>query len=211
MTKNLFTEYYRNNSWYGKESLSGPGSDYEQTKFLIPELQILLKKLKIKTMLDVPCGDFNWMKKINLDSINYHGGDIVDDVIKINNKRYRSRNIKFSTIDIVKDSLPKSDLVVVRDCLVHLNTDEVFKSLKNIKDSKSKYLLTTNFTWKHIENNAEIKTGEWRRINLQEKPYNFKHPEEVIIEGNTQSNDRDKNMSLWLISDIPDFKDNDNG
>ena len=211
MTKDLFTDYYKNNSWNGKESMSGPGSDYEQTKFLIPELELLLKNLKVKTMLDVPCGDFNWMKRVNLDSVSYHGGDIVDEVIKANNKRYASKNIKFSTIDIVNDLIPECDLVMVRDCFVHLTTNEVLKALINIKNSKSKYLLTTNFTWKHIDNNIEIKTGEWRRINFEESPYNLKRPEYIIIEGNIQSNDRDKTMSLWTISDIPDFKVENNG
>jgi hypothetical protein len=84
-------------------------------------------------------------------------------------------------------------------------------ALKNIKSSQSKYLLTTNFTWKHLENNQEIVTGDWRRINLEESPYNFKKPEAIIIEGNTYSSDRDKTMSLWLIKDIPDFKVAKNG
>lgn len=211
MSKELFTNYYKNNSWNGKESLSGPGSDYEQTKFLIPELEILLNSLNISSMLDVPCGDFNWMKKVNLNGIKYHGGDIVEDVIKRNVKKYSSANIKFSVIDIVNDKLPKSDLIMVRDCLVHLNTNDVFKAINNIKDSESKYLLTTNFTWKHIKNNIEIKTGEWRRINFQEDPYNFNTPKEMIVEGNIQSNDRDKTMSLWLIKDIPSFEVEDNG
>lgn len=211
MSKELFTNYYKNNSWNGKESLSGPGSDYEQTKFLIPELEILLNSLNISSMLDVPCGDFNWMKKVNLNGIKYHGGDIVEDVIKRNVKKYSSANIKFSVIDIVNDKLPKSDLIMVRDCLVHLNTNDVFKAINNIKDSESKYLLTTNFTWKHIKNNIEIKTGEWRRINFQEDPYNFNTPKQMIVEGNIQSNDRDKTMSLWLIKDIPSFEVEDNG
>jgi hypothetical protein len=211
MSKDLFTNYFNNNSWNGKESLSGPGSDYEQTKFLIPELNVLLKRLDIKTILDVPCGDFNWMKMVNLNDITYHGGDIVDKVVALNNKKYKSDNISFSSIDIVNDLLPKYDMIMVRDCLVHLNTEEVFKALQNIKKSKSKYLLTTNFTWKHIENNKEIKTGDWRRINLEEHPYNFKRPEEIIIEGNIQSHDRDKTMSLWLIKDIPCWEEYSNG
>lgn len=211
MTKDLFTSYYRNNSWNGEESLSGPGSDYEQTKFLIPELQIMLGKLKIKTMLDAPCGDFNWMRHMNLEGIEYHGGDIVDEVINENNKKYKSKNIKFSALDIVNDKIGRYDLVMVRDCLVHLSTDQVLRALRNIKSSQSKYLLTTNFTWKHIENNQEINTGGWRRLNLEEPPYNFKKPDDMIIEGNIQSNDRDKTMSLWLIDDIPNFRTSKNG
>jgi hypothetical protein len=205
MSKDVFTDLYKNNGWYGKESVSGPGSDYEQTKFLIPELDIMLKYLNIKSMLDVPCGDFNWMKNVDLSKISYHGGDIVEPLIKSNIKKYESKNVKFSVIDLVNDDLPTVDLIMVRDCLVHLPTSDVFKALKNIKNSKSKYFLTTNFLWNHQEVNKEIKVGEWRRINLQKTPYNFEYPHRIIIEGNIQSNDRDKTMSLWYVKDIPDF------
>jgi hypothetical protein len=97
------------------------------------------------------------------------------------------------------------DLIMVRDCLVHLPTEDIFKALNNIKNSGSKYLLTTNFIWNHQEDNQDISVGQWRRINLQKNPYNFKYPERIIVEGNIQSNDRDKTMSLWYIKDIPDF------
>lgn len=211
MSKDIFTDYYKNNTWSGKESVSGPGSDYEQTKFLIPELNIMLKDLKIKSMLDIPCGDFNWMKRVDLENISYHGADIVEPLIAINNKKYKKDNIEFSNLDLVNDKLPKVDLIMVRDCLVHLPTADVFKALQNIKSSGSKYLLTTNFLWNHQEANQEILIGQWRRINLQKDPYNFKYPDKVIIEGNIQSHDRDKTMSLWRIKDIPDFGSEDNG
>jgi len=205
MSKDLFTQYYENNSWNGKESLSGPGSDYEQTKYLIPELQVLLKELDIKTMLDAPCGDFNWMRRVSLDNIIYTGGDIVDKIIKINNKRYGERYISFKNIDIVNDSLPKVDLIMVRDCLVHLPNKDVKKAINNIIDSQSKYLLTTNFMWKSPEANADIPVGGWRRLNLQKEPFNFPFPIDIIIEGNVQSHDRDKTMSLWHIKDLKKY------
>ena len=203
MSKELFSSYYRRNYWRGKESVSGPGSDYEQTKFLVPELQHLLQEFKIKSILDVPCGDFNWMRNINMDGIEYHGGDIVDELIKQNNKLHGKSNIKFSTIDIINDQLPQVDLIMVRDCLVHLSNDDITKAFTNIKNSNSKYLLVTNFLWNHLDCNNDIEVGGWRRINLLKPPYNFKYPERIIIEGNTQSNDKDKTMSLWQIKDIP--------
>lgn len=209
MSKELFASYYKKNSWHGKESLSGPGSDYEQTKFLVPELEILLNDLKIETMLDAPCGDFNWMKKVDIGKIKYHGADIVDELITVNKNKYGNASIKFSVLDIVNDKLPKVDLIIVRDCLVHLPVDDIFKALKNIKESGSKYLLTTNFLWDHASANQEIKVGGWRRINLTKPPFNFGYPAKIIIEGNIQSNDRDKTMSLWSIKDIPDY-DSDN-
>ena len=210
MSKDIFTSYYKRNTWKGSESASDPGSDYEQTKFLVPELNIMLKYLNIKSMLDLPCGDFNWMKNVDLSKISYHGADIVDEMIKKNNTKYGSENISFSVIDLVNDKLPKVDLVMVRDCLVHLPTEDVIKAIKNIQSSGSKYLLTTNFTWNHQNNNKDISVGEWRRLNLVQSPYNFKYPDRIIVEGNIQSNDRDKTMSLWKIKDIPNM-DIDNG
>lgn len=205
MSKDIFTEYFYNNSWNGKESVSGPGSDYEQTKYLIPELQTLLKELNIKSILDVPCGDFNWMRRVNLDGIKYIGGDIVDKMININNKKHGTKNISFKLIDIVKDQLPEVDLVMVRDCFVHLPNKDIFKAINNIIDSKSKYLLTTNFMWKSLEANTDIKVGAWRRLNLEQDPFNFPFPKDIIIEGNIQSYDRDKTMSLWHTKDLKKY------
>lgn len=206
MRKEIFTEYFKNNTWQGKESVSGPGSDYEQTKYLIPELQILINSLEIKTMLDAPCGDFNWMKRLDLSKVKYFGADIVEELIDKNNRRYKQKNISFSVIDIVKDKIPTVDLVMVRDCFVHLPNSDIMKALNNIKKSGSKYLLTTNFFWKNMPVNKDIKVGDWRRIDLTSAPFYFKHPEQIIIEGNIQSYDRDKTMSLWLVEEIPDFE-----
>ena len=42
----------------------------------------------IHTILDIPCGDFHWMKHVSLDSINYTGADIVADLIQKNKQKY---------------------------------------------------------------------------------------------------------------------------
>ena len=203
MRKEIFTDYFKNNTWQGRESVSGPGSDYEQTKYLIPELQILLKNLKISTMLDAPCGDFNWMKQVDLSGIKYFGADIVEELINRNNKKHKKKNISFITMDIVKDKIPIVDLIMVRDCFVHLPNADIVKAINNIKLSKSKYLLTTNFFWKSMPCNRDIPVGGWRRLDFTSKPFNFPYPENIIIEGNIQSYDRDKTLSLWKIENIP--------
>lgn len=204
--KDIFTKYFENNSWRGKESVSGPGSDPEQTRFLIPEFQFLISELGIKTILDLPCGDFNWMKEIDLDGIEYIGGDIVQKIIENNNQKYASKNIKFELMDVLVDNLPTVDLVVTRDCFVHFPNEEVIKAIKNIKASKSKYLLTTNFTWRHKDFNRNIGMGGWHRLNFECSPFNFPIPKRIIIEGNIQSSDhhqhRDKTMSLWELEFI---------
>lgn len=209
MSREVFTSYYKNNSWRGRESVSGPGSDYEQTKYLIPELSFMIKSLNIKSILDVPCGDFNWMRRVDLSGVKYTGGDIVEPLIISNSKKYSSDNIKFKVIDVVNDDLEKSDLIIVRDCFVHLPEADVLRAVNNIKRSGSKYLLTTNFLWESVPNNKDIQVGQWRRLNLTQPPYSFKFPDRIIIEGNRQSHDHDKTMSLWKINDLPSFGDID--
>jgi 2-polyprenyl-3-methyl-5-hydroxy-6-metoxy-1,4-benzoquinol methylase len=202
--KNVFTSYYKNNTWRGKESKSGPGSDYDNTKFLIKELPFIFEKYGIKSILDIPCGDFNWMKRINLDSITYHGADIVDELIEENKAQYKRNNIKFSVLDLINDKLPRVDLVLVRDCFVHLNNDDIKKCLTNIKNSESKYLLSTTFTWIHMPTNVNIKNGNWRRVNLENKPFELPKALTNVVEGEPLLH-RDKSLGLWFIKDIPDY------
>ena len=49
-------------------------------------------------------------------------------------------------MDLINDDLPKVDLIIVRDCLVHFSNKDIFKAIENIKQSKSKYLLVTTFS-----------------------------------------------------------------
>ncbi|MEY3423254.1 MAG: hypothetical protein RIR48_3584 [Bacteroidota bacterium] len=198
-TKTVFTQIYAENFWSNKESISGPGSTFEVTKTLIYSINQLISNYNIKSVLDVPCGDFNWMKNIDFKEIQYIGGDIVDDLILSNIERYKHHpNTKFITIDIIKDDLPKSDLLIVRDCLVHFSNEDIQKAITNIKKSSCKYLLTTTFL--NCKSNQDITTGEWRKINLQIAPFNLSSPDYIINEYQNESTL--KSLALWEISKL---------
>ena len=192
--KEIFTFIYETNKWGNSESISGSGSTISATKYLIPELKDLIKRLKVISILDIPCGDFNWMQHCDLSGLEYHGGDIVDNLITSNRKKYSEYN--FSVIDLVEDPLPKVDLIFCRDCLFHLPNSLIIEVLKNICKSGSKYLLTTTFT-DNIPN-KDIKIGQWRHLNLELAPFSLPSPLEIIREKTY----KDKSMGLWLISDI---------
>src|ERR1035437_7717295 len=81
----VFDEVHLINSWGSAESISGVGSDIEQTKVVIETLPQIFKKYNIKSFLDAPCGDFNWMKNVDLSDITkYIGGDIVNSIVESN-------------------------------------------------------------------------------------------------------------------------------
>ena len=199
--EDLFTHIYKNNAWGGKDSVSGTGSDTSQTQQIISQLPTLLRHLEISTLLDVPCGDFKWMASVDLDGINYIGGDIVGAIIH-GNKKFERKNINFQKLDIINNALPNSDLILCRDCLVHFSINDIFLALNNMFKSKSQYLLTTTFTRR--KQNHDIRTGQWRPLNLQIPPFNFPQPLTTIVEGCTEGNGAfvDKTLALWKIDDI---------
>jgi SAM-dependent methyltransferase len=201
-TDKIFEEIYRKRMWGNDESVSGAGSTIQQTLGIVHLLPKIFEKYNIKTVLDIPCGDFNWMKTIDLSKIDYKGADIVGDLIAKNNQEYKRGNISFFKADILKDSLPKVDLVICRDCLVHFSDRDVIKALNNIHHSNSKFLITTSFLNRIV--NPSIVTGHWRPLNLQIHPFHLPLTKEVYFEGNKEANGTytDKALVLWKINEI---------
>ena len=196
-----FRDVFYNNRFGGRESVSGPGSSLEQTRIVRQELPKLIDELQIDTFLDAPCGDFNWMKEVELGVKKYIGADIVKDLIENNRKVYENEIRKFIVLDIVKDHIPVVDLIFCRDCFVHLTFKEITRSLRNIIRSKSKWLLTTTFV--NLNSNEELSTG-WRAVNFQVPPFNFPPPVMIINEKCTEQDGKyfDKSLGLWKINDI---------
>ena len=202
-TSQVFANIYHNNRWKSEESVSGIGSEIRQTEVLVNKLSQLLKELQIESVLDIPCGDFNWMQRVDLKNVKYTGADIVEELINKNIEKYgKTNNIEFRTLNLITDPLPRSNMIIIRDCLVHLSYKEIFSAIKNIKSSGSDFLLTTTFPEHH--KNYDIPTGKWRPLNMQDKPFNFPRPIIVINEKCTEGNGKykDKSMALWRISDL---------
>jgi hypothetical protein len=204
--KSHFKKVFKNNSFNGIESLSGRGSDSDQSSFLVSVLPNFFSDTKITSIFDVPCGDHEWFKKIDLADISYTGADIVPQLIDANNIKFASEHKKFISFDLTKQIPPKSDLIFCRDLFVHLDTKSIFKSLKNIKDSGSKFLLTTTFAEDRLYSNiAWVSLGvPWRAINLQNKPFNFPDPIHLINEKCTEGDGlfHDKSLGLWSVQDL---------
>jgi hypothetical protein len=200
--KQVFTEIYRGNTWGDKYSLSGPGSNLTQTEVVRRVLPLLIRELNCKSILDLPCGDFAWMKLVEMD-VEYIGGDIVDELIRNNQTQYSSNRRKFIYLDILQDELPKVDLVFCRDCLIHFSNRDVLRAIQNIKSSDSTYLLTT--TYVGVGTNKDIHTGLFRPINLQLPPFGLPMPMRLIDEGSPLGINRDRRLGLWKTHDIPDF------
>jgi hypothetical protein len=196
---NVFSRIYTDNFWLSDESHSGGGSHISTTQTIRKELPILWEKYGIKTFLDVPCGDYNWMKEIEKKNIIYIGGDVVNEIIEQNNQKYARENVSFKVIDITKDDLPMVDMIFCKDCLQHLSYENIFKALINFKQSNSRYLLVTSYP-KTIYN-WDILNGDYRPLNLLKKPFMLPSPI-IKIHEKAADIEIDKTMYLYELKDI---------
>lgn len=196
MSRNLkeeFSEIYKTNRWCSDESRSGKGSELAQTKTIVNKIPALVKTLEISSMLDIPCGDFNYMKEIDLPC-DYIGADIVEPLIAQNRVTYK--NVDFRCLNVISDTLPPVDLVLVRDCFVHLSNHDVSMAIANIKSSGAKYLLVTSFP--NTDVNLDLNKPGWRKLNMSAQPFNL-HASATINEGFFKDHNSDKSLILVTL------------
>lgn len=201
--KKKFTKIYNDNLFQGDESRSGQGSSLGQTAIIRQEIPRLLKTLNATSLIDAPCGDLFWIKEMELPVEKYIGIDIVAAIIKENTIKYADHQKTFLLRDLTADKLPKADVFLCRDCLVHLSFGHIKKALKNIKRSGSRYLLTTTFP--NTNENIDLGNLIWRPLNFEKPPFNFSPPIQMINEGCSEDGGKykDKSLGLWLIQHLP--------
>lgn len=196
----IFTQVYDSGIWGQEGSLSGPGSDLTQTEVLRTGLPALIRQLGVRTMLDIPCGDWFWMRHCELSVERYIGADVVPWLVEGHNKAFGGPGREFRVLDLVRDQLPAVDLIFCRDCLVHFSDQDVRLALANIRRSGARWLATTTFTDRL--NHQSIATGDWRPMNLSAAPFNLPPPVALLNEGCTEADNQftDKCLAIWPVS-----------
>jgi hypothetical protein len=196
-----FAGIYRSNAWRGGESASGPGSSLAATAGLRAELPALLARLSCRSLLDAPCGDVHWLRSVELPAITYTGVDVVPEVITRNRAELTLAGRTFVCLNLCDGDLPRADLILCRDGLVHLSNRDVQRALANFRRSGATYLLTTHFP--HELGNPPIATGAWRPLNLEQPPFSLPPPLLVLADGTgIAGNPLVKTLALWRLADL---------
>lgn len=202
-TTRTFTRIYEENYWADDESASGWGSSTSQTAALVEAFPAMVAEVGAATLLDVPCGDFAWMSRVDRSGFSYVGGDIVPAIVDKNQQVHGDDRTRFMSLDLTVDELPRVDVILVRDCLVHLSHAQVWAAIKRIRASDSRYLLTTTYPDHH--GNPNVSTGRWRALNLCEPPFSFPEPRYAFLEGCTEHGGTraDKTLAMWEVATLP--------
>ncbi len=190
-----FSDIYKRNQWGSGESVSGPGSTFSATETVRAAIPEVLKKYHIKSMLDAPCGDCNWISHVDFGDIEYTGADIVAELIEKNKRHFPDK--KFTKLDIIKDKIPATDLILCRDCFIHLRNTDVNRVMNNFRKSCSTYLLASTYP---VETNKQILTGHYRPVNLFKPPYNLADALELIPDFAADGTER--YLGLWNLKEI---------
>lgn len=192
----VFGRIWRVNLWGDAETRSGPGSTLVQTTRIRAALPDLLRRLGVEVLLDAPCGDFNWLRAVDLGDVEYVGVDVVPEIVEANRRAFGDR-ARFVLADLTDaPPLPRADLVICRELLGHFPFADALAALRAFRASGSARILTTTFPGH--PRNREGSLGGFRPLNLRLPPFSFPEPEETVAE-----NYPGKALGLWRLADLP--------
>jgi hypothetical protein len=192
-----FQKIWGNGRWASQEGypLSGSGSSLAYTENLRKVLPEVIKRHKIKTVFDAPCGDWTWMSQTDLGKVRYVGADIVPEIVIGLRKAYP--HSKFIHIDLTKGRLPPFDLWLCRFCLNHLSTPDIVRVFRRLLKSEVRFVMFTSHPGATFRN---VKTGGFRMIDFRAQPFAFGEPIEIIedwMDGFPRCQ-----MLMWKLTDI---------
>ena len=176
----IFQRYWADNHWRNPETRSGDGSTLAYTEPLRRELPPLLARLGVRSMLDLPCGDFHWIRHMPLpEGLRYVGADVVPGMIAELQSRHGGALHRFRCIDALADDLPEADLWLCRDLVFHLPNADVLKLLARFARSRIGHLLITSHA-ATANVNADTFMGGFQLVNLQLPPFALPEPDERL-------------------------------
>ena len=195
--RSYFAGMYERNIWGDGESRSGSGSNLENTSRLRAELPILLRDLDVRSLLDMPCGDWVWMQDVDLSSItSYIGADVVPYLIESLREQHGGPGREFLVLDALSSPLPPVDAVMVRDLLGHLEHAQVRRLVRNVKRSGARWLLATHYP--EVDHNTDVGMGDWRPQNMTLPPYRWPKPHLLLWEHPIDER-QDKTLGVWSL------------
>lgn len=183
--KQVFSNILVSKAWSSGETICGTGSKKENTSNIIKFLNKFIDENNVLSILDLGCGDLNWIGHTIETLQSYIGVDLGTQMLLENKEKFP--NFVFQDQDILSfmkeynKQGEKVEVIICRDVLVHLDNKYIGSLLEEISNSDALYFITTSFPISYT--NAEIEPGEWRPIDITKEPFNFNFPFTEISEG----------------------------
>ncbi len=196
--KETFRALYQHGGWVHEdeqESRSGIGSSTAVAAGLVERIEAATDRLGAESLVDVGCGDWNWMKRARF-GFAYTGVDVVPEVIAAN-QQFARPGVNFTVCDAIEGPIPVADVALCREVLFHLSFTDAMAVFRNIK-AATRYLIAT--TDLDIGINSDIQTGDFRRINLLRRPFRFPRPIGLVPDRGLIA---DRYLGVWETASLP--------
>ena len=112
-----------------------------------------------KTALDIGCGDFNIGKNLVHLFSEYLAVDISEEIINFNKRNYNFANVEFKTMNLITESIPKTNTIFARQVFQHLSNNDIQKILDSIQSSCKFFILTEHIPAFEFKPNFDIISG----------------------------------------------------
>jgi len=178
------------------------GNTMAALQAIISQLKRYLRVERIR-LLDVPCGDLQWMHRFLLtrSDVDYTGVDIVADIISHHREAFRGRPWRFLNMDVVSQPINVSDydLIMTRMMMQHLNQSDVIRVLHNFSNITSRqhrpvFLLATT------QSNTKVNTKIADAMhNLEISPFRLQPPICLFVDGAPGPLNTLYFMGLWRL------------
>lgn len=193
-------EYIKMKRSHGEQSLCGSGSWKEQARDAQEFIQEKIIEHQYESILDLGCGDWNWMEEIDFKGAKYLGVDADAEMIYNNSVKYAFNEISFRCADIFKMDIPEVDLVICRDVLFHVRPELAVCLINKLKQRSRLHFISTSFNRekKNQEPRKYCKIEDWfyYRINLLTEPFNLK---ENLVETREEKASQGRSVNLFYL------------
>jgi hypothetical protein len=176
----------------GPETPCGRGSTLAYTATLIPQLEQLFSRCRVRTLVDAGCGDFHWMARVKLGGMRYIGLDLnPPKLINIPGREFRE-------LDITRHRLPAGDLMLCRDCLFHQPLAAAGAFLRAFVSSGTPLLLLTSHPG--AANVDMPAPGGFAPRDFEAAPFGLPEPVERLRD--YPAGDRPRFLCLWTRAQV---------
>jgi SAM-dependent methyltransferase len=164
-----FEQIYELDLWGGG---SGEGSFPVHTRGYVRFLEAFIRRNRIRSVVDLGCGDWQFSRFVNWHGARYDGFDIVPRVVERNQREFSSPDINFHLFDGDFSRLPDADLFLAKDVLQHWSDSEIVQFIPELKRFPIA-LLTNCVNPRGETTHSDIADGGFRYLDLRQPPYNL--------------------------------------
>ena len=163
-----FARAYKDGQWHHG---SGSGSSPANTAAYRAFLAAYLREHRIRSVLDIGCGDWQFSRLIDWTGIRYLGVDVVPAIVLRNQVRFgRYPSPVFGCGDVLNGyRMPPADLVLCKDLLQHWPDAAVHELGGRLAGRRALLTYDLRQAWDH----EDTAPGGHRPLNLARPPFSW--------------------------------------